>query len=178
MGFCEESPDIWAFISTCLQWAESNRGSHGYPAKGFRSLAKINHLDLLRSTWTRSPDKNLNHVQDDTNTALISRCFFVRRSAVPAVDLWSLNMTLIATAAIAHRSRAEVPTVSVLVGGLEIRPAAFRMAEGVEPWRTPTTRPRPSIGWLERVGTRQPFKGISDRRRVRKALKLPAITKR
>ena len=129
MGFWEESPDIWAFISTCLQWAESNRGSHGYPAKGFRSLAKIDHLDLLRSTSTRSPDKNLDHVRDDTNTALISRGLSVRRSAVPAVDLWSLNMTLIATAAIAHRSRAEVSTVSVLVGGLEIRPAAFRMAE-------------------------------------------------
>lgn len=76
MGFWEESPDNWAFISTCLQWAESNRGSHGSSAKGFRSLAKINYLDPLRSTPARSPDKNLGHVQDDTNTALISPAAF------------------------------------------------------------------------------------------------------
>ncbi|CVI61491.1 hypothetical protein AGR7A_Lc180098 [Agrobacterium deltaense NCPPB 1641] len=59
-------------------------------------------------------------------------------------------MTLIATAAIAHRSRAEVSTVSVLVGGLEIRPATFRMAEGLSRG-TPTTRQGPAFPALARV---------------------------
>jgi hypothetical protein len=40
-------------------------------------------------------------------------------------------MTIIATAAIAHRSHASVLAVSAMGGGLEIRPTLLRITEGV-----------------------------------------------
>lgn len=72
-------------------------------------LSTINHLGLLRSTPVKIPDKNLDHVQDDTHTALTSPRPFCRRVAVSTVVFWSLNMTFnaIATAAIANRPHAD-----------------------------------------------------------------------